>query len=290
MGQYYRFINIDKKEKCDRSQGLLKLKEHSYLENEYCIDILSLLSDKWKGDRVIHVGDYAQGNDGTSTSKLIGKIEKENKVKYSVYEWGEKCKEVSPNKINNNIRYVYNLDRKEYIDLVRQPIQWFCLENNKIYFAKFNSFALLVGCGNEQGGGDYYDINKKRIGLWAGDRLVSSDSLINEYSNFIETRYIFDDTLELSRRIKNINEKTEKQILNAEGTMLKKFLERNSNFNKIDLLKINIDKKGLTENEYKHLNTVLYKFKKKELNKQKIIEKNLKEIQEKQSDINEISM
>ena len=56
MGQYYRFYNLDKKQNC-KYTGLLKLTEHSYLGNDYCTDVLSLLCNEWKGDRIIHVGD-----------------------------------------------------------------------------------------------------------------------------------------------------------------------------------------------------------------------------------------
>lgn len=271
MGQYYRFINIDKKEKCDRQQGLLKLTEHSYVANEYCMDILSLMSDEWKGDRIIHVGDYAEGNDNTTTSELIDKIEKENNLDRSVYEWGKTFTEVKPKRINTKIRYVYNLDKKEYIDLFKQPVQWCCHEKNKIYFAKFNAFALLTGCGNEQGGGDYFDINKKRIGLWAGDRLVSSASLLKEYSNFKEQKYLFDEWLRLSRRIKNINEKSERQILNGEGIVFKQFLNYCKKHGEVDISKLEIDREHLTDNEFKHFNTILKKFKRKELNKEQIL-------------------
>ena len=59
MGQYYRFVNVDKKEISDRNRHGYKLMEHSYVANNYCNDTLRLLSNEWKGDRVIHVGDYA---------------------------------------------------------------------------------------------------------------------------------------------------------------------------------------------------------------------------------------
>jgi len=268
MGQYYRFINIDKKERCDRRQGLLKITEHSYLANEHCTDILTLMSDEWKGDRIIHVGDYASGNDNTTTSKLISQIEKENNLNRSVYDWGNTFKDVKPKRVNNKIRYVYNLDKKEYIDLIKQSIQWCCYDDNKIYFAKFNAFALLTGCGNEQGGGDYYSINKKRIGFWAGDRLVSSATLLKEYSNFNEQKYLFDEWLDLSRRIKNINEKSEREILNGEGIILKRYLKRIKEYHNIDVSKLEIANEHLTEKEFKHFNTILKKYKKRELLKE----------------------
>lgn len=263
MGQYYNFINIDKKEKCDRSMSFAKLTEHSYVGNEYCNDILSLLSDKWKGDRVIHVGDYAEGNDRTTTRDLIARIEKENDIETTVYDWGYSFKEVEPSKVNEKIRYVYNLDKKEYIDLIKQPIQWCCYYDDKISFAKFNAFALLTGCGNEQGGGDYFEINKKRVGYWAGDRLVSSDTFLKEYENFKEQKYMFDEYMRLSRRIKNVNEKTERQILNGEGLILKQFLNKDGKYFNIDFSKVEISNERLTENEFKYFNTILNKYKNK---------------------------
>lgn len=265
MGQYYKFINIDKKEKCERNRGLMKLTEHSYLANEYCIDILTLLSNEWKGNRIIHVGDYAQGNDRTTTCHLIDKLEKENNIR-TVYEWGNSFKEVKPNRVNNKIRYVYNLDKKQYIDLYDQPIQWFCYEDNTIYFAKFNSFALLIGCGNEQGGGDYYQINKNKIGYWAGDHFISSKEKIKEYESFNKLNSIFNEWLNLSNRIKNRDINNENIILNSEGVLLKQFLQ-DTNYYKFDIPKLKINNDGLTTSEKKYLNSFLKKYQKKYLRK-----------------------
>lgn len=279
MGQYYNFINLDKKQKCEKHIELLKLTEHSYLKNPYCMDILSLLNNEWKGDRVIHVGDYAEGNDGTTTSNFISEIEQENDLKdITVYHWGNSFKDVEPSKLNENIRYVYNLDKKEFIDLKKQPIQWFCYEKNKIYYAKFNTFAFLTGCGNEQGGGDYRYNNKKRVGMWAGDRFVSSLTLLKEYENYNEVKYIFNECLPIKNKIKNINENTEKSIYFYEAVDLKHFLDRYKDYFKIDFSKVELDKEGLTESEFNYLNTILKKYKTKELNKEKLKETVSKDI------------
>ena len=80
MGQYYKFVNIDKKEICDRNRHGYKLMEHSYVSNDYCNDILRLLSNEWKGDRVIHVGDYAESTDSSNTAIIIEKLSKELKI------------------------------------------------------------------------------------------------------------------------------------------------------------------------------------------------------------------
>ena len=44
MGQYYKFINLDKKEKSDRNMYPLKLTEHSYVGNDYCNDIFRIIA------------------------------------------------------------------------------------------------------------------------------------------------------------------------------------------------------------------------------------------------------
>ena len=270
MGQYYKFLNLDKKQKCERAKPMLKLTEHSYLGNEYCEDILSLLSKEWKGDRVIHVGDYAEGDDGTTTGNLIDKIEKENNLpnkNLTVYDWGDSFKDVEPKENLTNIRYVYNLDKREFVNLVKQPVQWFYYYKNQIYAVKFNSFALLIGCGNGQGGGDYSHKNKNKIGYWAGDRFVSSSSKLKEYEKFNEITPVFNELLPLKNRIENYNDNTQKTIILDEGVELKHYLDNIKDYAKIDFSKIKLSKKDLTDNEYQYLNTVLEKYKNKELNK-----------------------
>ena len=119
MGQYYKFINLDKKEKSDRNMYPLKLTEHSYVGNDYCNDTLTLLSDKWEGDRVIHVGDYATNTDNSTTSHLISKLDREFKPNTTFFNYGEYFKDVEPDKINKKIRYVYNLDNPNHGDILQ---------------------------------------------------------------------------------------------------------------------------------------------------------------------------
>lgn len=266
MGQYYKFLNLDKKQKCERNSGFIKLMEHSYVGNKYCNDILSLLANEWKGDRVIHVGDYAEGDDGTTTSKFIANIEKENNLEknYSVYEFGNSFEEVCPKKVNENIRYVYNLDKKEYVDLFEQPIRDFNYYENKIYFSKINSFALLVGCGNGQGGGDYRGINNQYVGLWAGDKLVSSDTFLKEYSKFKKINYIFNENKNIKKR-----KYKEKRILLDECKQLIDVLETIPK-DSINFEKLKINDIGLTDLEKECLNNIFYKYKKENDKKEEL--------------------
>lgn len=191
MGQYYKFMNLDKKQTCNRNCFPLKLTEHSYVGNDYCDDILTLLSNEWKGNRVIHAGDYANCNDTSITSHLISKLNREFKQNDTFYNFSESFKDISPTKVNNKIRYVYNLDKKEYLDLYHQPIINVWYGEGKLGFAKFNSFALLTACGNGQGGGDYLGCNEIKIGSWAGDHFVSSEKQLFAYKDFKECKDVF---------------------------------------------------------------------------------------------------
>jgi len=191
VGQYYKFINLDKKEKCDRNRFPMKLTEHSYVGNDYCNDILTLLSNEWKGDRVIHVGDYASYDDPSLTSHLISKLNREFNQTDSFYFYSDTFEDIEPNKVNKKIRYVYNLDKKEYLDLYHQPIINVWYDGSKAAFAKFNSFALLTACGNGQGGGDYSGCNEMKIGAWAGDHFVTSERKLDMYKDYKECNDVF---------------------------------------------------------------------------------------------------
>jgi len=60
MAAYYCIYNIDKKERfspLDYGQGL-KMFEHCWAGNSYLYELLILLMDEWKGDRLFNVSDY----------------------------------------------------------------------------------------------------------------------------------------------------------------------------------------------------------------------------------------
>ena len=255
MGQYYKFVNIDKKEVCDKNRHGYKLMEHSYVGNDYCNDILRLLSNEWKGDRVIHVGDYAEPTDTSNTSNIISKICKELGIESTtVYNYASDFNNIECSS-NDNIRYVYNLDKKEYVDLFKQPIQRFWIdEDNKLIGAcKINSFALLTGCGNEQGGGDYYFKNKQYVGSWAGDKIVSSPIQLNEYKNYKYNNLVFNENTEYYKKIKKYYNFLENKILKDESLILNDFLEYLRK-NDYDYSNFKIDTSDLLDNEIKLFN------------------------------------
>ena len=257
MGQYYKFINLDKKERCDRNEFPLKLTEHSYVGNDYCNDILSLLSNEWKGDRVIHVGDYASYNDPSITSHLISKLNREFNQTDSFYSYGDSFKDIAPNKVNNKIRYVYNLDKKEYLDLYHQPIIDIWYSDGKAGFAKFNSFALLTACGNGQGGGDYSGCNEIKVGTWAGDHFVTSERQLDIYNDYKELKDVFYENYNYGvnkdkpykfSSYDDYNEEEVKKGINC----LEDLIDRLKKYDKMPkYIKVNVD--DMTEQEKKEL-------------------------------------
>ena len=252
MGQYYKFMNIDKKQVCERNRHGWKLMEHSYLGNDYCDDILRLLNNEWKGDRVLHVGDYAQPDDETTTQNKVKAIMKELNISFedTLYNFCDTFDEVK-SKSKEDIRYVYNLDKKEYVDLFKQPIEW-CYHDDKFLGAvKINSFALLIGCGNGQGGGDYRCTNDNLVGYWVGDRFVSSSEPIKEYNDFNLRNEIYYEEKEYDGLIYYDNDK----ILTLEKSVFKKCLD---DYNKYghNISKLTFDSFGLTDEEIKILEPI----------------------------------
>lgn len=271
MGQYYKFMNLDKKQVCQQNWRNIKLTEHSYIGNYYCMDILTLLNNEWKGDRVIHVGDYANVNDRTTTQKIVRKITASNNLKMSLYDWADTFDDVAVKNRNDKIRYVYNHSKKEYVDLYKQPVQWCHYDNNVISFSKFNSFALLTGCGNGQGGGDYRRVNFNSVGSWAGDSLESSVSFIDEYKKYRENKTIFNEMLKLPKSVRKWNCVTEQIIGSKEAKELSNYVQRYREYYNMDMEKLDIDISELTPTETVYLTNELCKIKEKYKNKEEDI-------------------
>lgn len=213
MGQYYRYINIDKKIIVSANHGL-KLTEHSWLgNNEVVIPIEQLVKTEWQGDRVIQLGDYAEVMDASTELrkehlKFVEKIKKEigrtnDKSLYWIDEAdeGEKFKEYTLEELfdlynlklehdSNNalipfnekgqkcscdqFRYLYNTKRKEYVDSFKILPSYIDVYKSEILFTKLDAYSLLIAIGNGEGGGDYYGPDENLVGLWA----MTSDSII----------------------------------------------------------------------------------------------------------------
>lgn len=210
MGQYYRYINIDKKIIVSANHGL-KLTEHSWLgNNQVVIPIEQLAKTEWQGDRVIQLGDYAEGMAASTKLKekhlkFVEIIKKKIGTKSlyfgNVAEAGEKFKEYTLEELFDlynlklehdsegtlipfnekgqkcscdQFRYLYNTKRKEYVDSFKILPSYIDVYKSEIFFTKLDAYSLLIAIGNGEGGGDYYGPDKEIVGLWA----VTSDSII----------------------------------------------------------------------------------------------------------------
>lgn len=154
MGQYYYPISLDKMEYLyshDYDNGL-KLMEHSWIGNNFVHAVENAISKggKWFKDRIVWAGDYADVEEGTEEN-LHSMVDK--KVHF----------DDTPNKL----RYLVNLDTREYVDKIKIPVS--DIHNNHEY--KINPLPLLTCEGNGRGGGDYHK-EHHLTGTWSRNRVI----------------------------------------------------------------------------------------------------------------------
>lgn len=184
MGQAHKFMNFDKKEFVE-PDCWFKLTEWSYQGNSYMQKIESLLKNTWKGDRVLVVGQYVdEYYEGYNFSPVLSKIREENiqEIKDNIYSYD--YKELKPKGFSDiPTRYIYNHNKKQFVDLKNQPIQQlhYIQPKNKVSALKFHPLSLLLDCSNGSGGGDYRGANEDLVGSWVEDlgKIEISDNKLN---------------------------------------------------------------------------------------------------------------
>jgi hypothetical protein len=86
--------------------------------------------------------------------------------------------------------FYLNYDKKQAIDLSKEVVQEVYNDQKWI----ISPLTLMVACGNNRGGGDFYEggTGYEFIGTWAGDHVGVEDSLPDGYTliepNFKENR------------------------------------------------------------------------------------------------------
>lgn len=204
MGQYYKVVNVDKKEYM-YSDGGIKLMEWSYNRNPLTLNLMKKLANEWKGDRVFVVGDYALSKDRIDNDSkvkdydydLLEKIEKELDIfdkeddgyPITLYHYADKCyEEIKLEKIEDEeYKYIYNHTRKEFIDLEHCPLAWLYKDKNKFIQVKVSPISLLLALGNGMGGGDYWGNNENLVGKYINevqDIEVTKEPLNLDYTEF----------------------------------------------------------------------------------------------------------
>lgn len=196
MGQYYLIVNIDKKEYLE-PRGV-KLMEHAYIGDSSVETVVDLLSDKWKNDRVMWCGDYAENEpyfkdiletyDREEIEDLIlskirdlkhfyetfGSVRNYVNNAFNYYSLARACFDkvksfynYSDKEVNRKSQTVFilNEDKKEVVEI---PYYTY----SEIHF-KIHPLPILTTTSNGLGYGDYHGTNMKYVGSWVGNKLSS---------------------------------------------------------------------------------------------------------------------
>ena len=163
MGQYYKPVNIDRREWVDSHDydSGLKLMEHSYVGNRFVTAVEFLLATSWKGGRIVWAGDYAdpETQGGDNLHGLMGPAGR-----------------VAPAGISDRsgplYRYILNHDRRTFVDIAWAPVD--------AHGFRIHPLPLLTVDGNGRGGGDYHSTDA-RLGMWARQRLEVTDDVPDGY-------------------------------------------------------------------------------------------------------------
>jgi hypothetical protein len=180
MGQYYKPVNLDKKEYLythDFDEGL-KLMEHSYIANPVlnAVEKLLLPNGKWYKNRILWAGDYADHEKGYKKTNEGYDVN----IYQIVDNEGKKIKP-SSKKVDEKFCYLTNHSKKQFIDLRKIKA------DSDGY--KIHPLPLLTAEGNGRGGGDFRG-EDSRIGKWARD-IISLEKHIAD--NYLEINGQFKD-------------------------------------------------------------------------------------------------
>ena len=211
MGQYYKVINVDKKEYIspwDFDSGA-KLLEWSYIcsdghANHFVAKMVQLMTGSWKGDRVYVVGDYAEleGQENTAYAASLADLEydlewlgkyDENEDRAPLYfcdKYG--FVQIFPDGTEEDYicpRYAINTRYGCYIDLRNLPCEWtYTRDDNTEVMVSIFPVALLLAMGNGLGGGDYYGLNVDLCGSWTElsrfTRFSDSDAVLDLFQEY----------------------------------------------------------------------------------------------------------
>lgn len=206
MGQYYKAINVDKKEYINPHayDCGAKLMEFSYIDstldgNDFTNALHSLMQNEWRGDRVYVVGDYADFTRSNDIDDLwlpvLEELKKEFKglgtkdkdgYEITLYSLAYDFNHLLVSNPEPALRYMYNSKTKEYIDLKDLPVQWTNDNNKKV---SIDPLPLLICIGNDRGGGDFHrgdNIGYDNVGYWAqySQYIFFDDKVIDGYTEF----------------------------------------------------------------------------------------------------------
>lgn len=191
MGQYYKIVNVTKKEYIEPSS--LKLMEFAWTNNSTAELLSVLMSERgwykepleadgwaepesWAGDEVVVVGDYA--DDDSCLAHLWHKTAYKGDNLYA--DASNRYEDVTDRfKTCADYRYALNKTKGVYVDRYDGPVQYVSVsEDGSIRPSRIDPLVLLLAVGNGRGGGDYaYHARTccDEVGSWVGDQVVCVD-------------------------------------------------------------------------------------------------------------------
>lgn len=198
MGQYFKPVNLDKKEfieSWDLGCGA-KLMEHSYIGNSLCnnIEMLLVKGGRWNNCRLVWAGDYAEREinqkicEVSELQYLFDNVEDYQNRKYyeDIYDINLFCisdelyTKIKPKRISYTVgNCVFNHTKKEYYDKFKCKM----LDDGLI----INPLPLL--CADSEGsGGSYYvrEEDKPYYGRWCGDKIGIDDVSWSDMEKYTE--------------------------------------------------------------------------------------------------------
>lgn len=191
MGQYYKPTLIDNAGTVATLywrdfNNAAKLMEHSYIGNQYVNAVLALAENNPM--QVAWIGDYS---DDPYKDLYAKALPHEEFMRYYRAAWREEdkhklpCSSFATRKLNSILtlciarKYLVNHPKQQYIHFgeyiaANKWTEQGLYENGKYdplatYDMCINPLPLLTACGNNRGGGDYYDTHPDydKVGLWA---------------------------------------------------------------------------------------------------------------------------
>jgi hypothetical protein len=210
MGQYYKPINLDKKQYVyshDFGNGL-KLMEHSYVGNNFVSVVEALIAEggAWHGDHIVWSGDYADPEKGktkrvpdwhmsdTQRADWLSKGNKPKMITQKLNLFDLIDEDVKPEmKIKpcggKHYRYLINTDTKEFVDTKKVPMTdvWED-QKGKEWPVCIHPLPILTCEGNGRGGGDLHK-EDPLIGKWARQRVTVSNLKPKAHEGYKEMEF-----------------------------------------------------------------------------------------------------
>lgn len=194
MGQYHRHVILEKNFKEDyrnkKAEVVLtawdygmgaKQMETSYLCNPLCGGLVEhLLAGEFYGYPYVYAGDYSDD----IRIHIDEDVTRENfREIYPVEDYGEE--EIIPydfdskykgdlelqGKETRQYRYLINLSKNEYVDLVKYDTG----DTEDIWVV--HPLPLLCCNSKQRGGGDYHGVDEELLGIWAYDCIGFTNEL-----------------------------------------------------------------------------------------------------------------